>query len=185
MTAALMAGTVTVPALAAENATPTTTITTSAVTADDAAVRASVEAERQAAAAAAERAERREARARAKAKRLAAQRRAARAARDMVGIEPSLYRGRFYVKRHEPVRRCIVKRESGGYYRIENRSSSAAGAYQFLQSTSDYVARKMGRRDLVGVPASRWNRLEQDQAFWTLWNRGHGRGHWAGGNYSC
>ena len=122
--------------------------------------------------------------AQAAARRAAAQR-TARLSRDMVGIMPSLYRGKYFSPRYESTRRCIVKRESNGYYRVENRSSSAAGAYQFLQSTSNYVARKMSRGDLVGVPASRWNRLEQDQAFWTLWNHGRGRGHWAGGNHSC
>lgn len=126
------------------------------------------------------------------AKKLAAQRKAAalraqRLARihDMTGVMPSLYTGKYYNARYEKIRRCIVKRESMGYYAVVNRRSGAAGAYQFLRGTSNYVARKMGRNDLVGKSANRWNRLEQDQAFWTLWNNGKGRGHWAGGRYHC
>lgn len=188
LTTALVAGAATVPASAAETTVPGSTATATASTAPTAAsgedlLGAAVQQQQAANAAAA--AKRKAARAKAKAKAIAAAKRLARQSRDMVGIERSLYRGRYYVKRHESVRRCIVRRESNGYYRVENRSSSAAGAYQFLLSTSNYVARKMDRRDLVGVPASRWNRLEQDKAFWTLWNHGRGRGHWAGGNYAC
>ena len=102
-----------------------------------------------------------------------------------VGIYPSVYRGKWYDAKYEGIRKCIVKRESNGYYGVENPTSTAAGAYQFLISTSNYVAREIGRPDLIGVPASRWTRWEQDKGFWRLWNHGVGRGHWAGGNYSC
>lgn len=104
---------------------------------------------------------------------------------NMHGIKKSLYVGKWYDQRTEPIRRCIVRRESNGYYRVENRSSSAAGAYQMLIGTSNYVARKMHRRDLVGVPASHWSRWEQDKGFYRLWAHGKGKGHWAGGNFSC
>jgi hypothetical protein len=180
--AALLAGAVAAPAVAAEGTSPVTTDTVTSVDAD---ARAAAEAQRRAEARAAEKARRVAARKAARAKRIAAAKRLQRQARDMVGVERSLYRGRYYVKRHEPVRRCIVRRESNGLYRVVNRSSGAAGAYQFLPSTSNYVARQMGRRDLVGIPANRWNRLEQDKAFWTLWDHGRGRGHWAGGRFAC
>lgn len=105
--------------------------------------------------------------------------------RSMVGVRPSAYIGKYYDARYEGVRKCIVKRESEGYYRVVNRSSGAAGAYQFMRRTGAYVARKMGRPDLAGRPANTWTRFEQDKAFWVLWNHGHGRSHWAGGRWHC
>lgn len=88
------------------------------------------------------------------------------------------YRGKYYNPRWENVRKCIVQRESGGDYRAKNRWSTAAGAYQFLISTSNAVARMMGRGDLVGTSARYWSKFDQDRAFWTLFNHGKGRGHW-------
>lgn len=102
-----------------------------------------------------------------------------------VGIYPSVYRGKWYDPRYESARRCVVKRESRGYYGAENPTSTASGAYQFLISTSNFVAREIGRPDLIGVPAGNWTRWEQDKGFWRLWNHGQGRGHWAGGSYAC
>ncbi len=43
----------------------------------------------------------------------------------------------------------------------------------------------MGRPDLLGVPVNRWSRFEQDEAFWTIFNRGAGAHHWAGGRWGC
>lgn len=105
--------------------------------------------------------------------------------RSMVGVRSSAYVGKYYNPRYEKVRRCIVKRESEGYYRVVNRSSGAAGAYQFMRRTGAYVARKMGRPDLASRPANTWTRFEQDKAFWVLWNHGKGRSHWAGGRWHC
>lgn len=105
--------------------------------------------------------------------------------RSMVGVRSSAYIGKYYNPRYEKVRRCIVKRESEGHYRVVNRSSGAAGAYQFMRRTGAYVARKMGRSDLASRPANTWTRFEQDKAFWVLWNHGKGRSHWAGGRWSC
>lgn len=105
--------------------------------------------------------------------------------RSMVGVRSSAYVGRYYNARYEGVRKCIVKRESEGYYRVVNRSSGAAGAYQFMLGTSNAAARRMGRPDLVGRRANTWTRFEQDKAFWVMWNHGRGRGHWAGGRWHC
>lgn len=58
------------------------------------------------------------------------------------------------------VRRC----ESGGDYTAENSRSSAAGGWQMIQSTSDEAARRMGRPDLIGTPASTWTVEDQDRA---------------------
>jgi hypothetical protein len=98
--------------------------------------------------------------------------------RNVRGVQASAWRGKFYNPRWENVRKCIVFRESRGNYSARNKRSTAAGAYQFLISTSNGVAKSMKRRDLVGKRASAWTRAEQDQAFWTLFNNGKGKGHW-------
>jgi hypothetical protein len=114
-----------------------------------------------------------------------AARAAARAAADLVGVQPSLYRGGYYDTRYESTRRCIVERESEGQYSVVSSNGTWHGAYQFARGTSDIAARRMDRPDLVGVPASQWDRAEQDEAFWTMWDHGRGAGHWAGGRWSC
>lgn len=57
------------------------------------------------------------------------------------------------------VRRC----ESRGDYTAENSRSTAAGAWQMIQSTSNEAARRMGRPDLIDVPASHWTIEDQDR----------------------
>ena len=61
--------------------------------------------------------------------------REARAARskdalDMSGLEPSLYRGKYYKsgKGAEDFRRCVIQRESRAMYRSANPASTARGA---------------------------------------------------------
>jgi len=93
------------------------------------------------------------------------------------GIADSAYTGSYYNAAYESTRKCIVRKESGGNYGIVG-SGTYFGAYQFSRSTGDATARMMGRGDLVGTPANQWSRADQDQAFWTLWNNGAGRGHW-------
>lgn len=114
-----------------------------------------------------------------------AARAAQRAAADLVGVQPSVYTGRHYDARSESVRLCIVERESMGYYDVVSSNGTWHGAYQFALGTSNVAAQRMGRPDLVGVPASRWDRAEQDEAFWTMWDHGRGAGHWAGGRWAC
>lgn len=114
-----------------------------------------------------------------------AARAAERAAADLLGVQRSLYVGRYYDTRYESVRRCIVERESMGYYDVVSSNGTWHGAYQFAVGTSNIAAQRMDRPDLVGVPASRWDRAEQDEAFWTMWDHGRGAGHWAGGRWSC
>jgi hypothetical protein len=98
--------------------------------------------------------------------------------RNIRGVQASAWRGKYYNPRWENVRKCIVFRESRGNYRVKNKHSTASGAYQFLISTSNGVAKTMKRRDLVGKRAGTWTREEQDRAFWTLFNNGKGKGHW-------
>ncbi len=120
--------------------------------------------------------------------RAAAKRRAARAAAERSavsagptsdsGIATSAYTGQYFDAGSDGTRQCIVGKESGGNYGIVSSTGMYHGAYQFMQGTSDAAAQRMGRSDLVGVPASRWSRHDQDEAFWTIWNHGAGRGNW-------
>ncbi|HSO05494.1 MAG TPA: hypothetical protein VLQ92_13495 [Candidatus Limnocylindrales bacterium] len=98
--------------------------------------------------------------------------------RSMSGIRSSAYVGKYYSARYERTRKCIVRKESGGNYRIASRTGKYRGAYQFNAQLARATAKKMGRRDLAGKPINTWSRFDQDKAFWTVWNHGRGRGHW-------
>jgi hypothetical protein len=98
--------------------------------------------------------------------------------RSLRGVRPSAYIGKHYKSRYESTRRCIVRKESGGNYRIASRTGKYQGAYQFNAYLANATARKMGRKDLVGKPMRTWSRFDQDKAFWLVWNNGRGRGHW-------
>lgn len=117
-------------------------------------------------------------------------------AKDRRGYERSLYRGEHYRASQEAFRRCVSKRESNHNYRAANKSSSARGAYQFLDNnwreplvgmmvkeskrTGDGLVSRI--RDLRGKPIHKWNRYYQDRAFYTALNiegTGSGRKHWA------
>ena len=98
--------------------------------------------------------------------------------RSLSGVRSSAYVGRYYSPRHERTRKCIVRKESGGNYRIASRTGKYRGAYQFNANLARHTAKKMGRPDLARKPINRWSRFEQDKAFWVVWNKGRGRGHW-------
>ena len=84
-----------------------------------------------------------------------------------------------------------MKRESNYRYKAKNRSSSASGAYQFLDNnwrdglvwmmikeskkTDDNLDPYL--RDLFDVHITQWNRYFQDRAFFTALNF---EGKWAG-----
>jgi hypothetical protein len=74
---------------------------------------------------------------------------------------------------------CTRRIESGGNYRIVSPGGTYRGAYQFLPSTWNSVARSAGRPDLVGVdPATA---VPHDQDFLALWLYRHaGAGPWGG-----
>jgi hypothetical protein len=72
---------------------------------------------------------------------------------------------------------CIRKYESGGDYQAENPSSTASGAYQFLDSTWQRVTGLSGR-------AKNYSPAIQDAAFYKLWNNGAGAGNWVTA-YKC
>ena len=86
---------------------------------------------------------------------------------------------------YEGTRKCIVRRESGGNYRISSPGGRYRGAYQFNAGLARATAYKMGRRDLAGKPISSWSRFDQDKAFWVVWNHGRGAGHWGGTRHGC
>lgn len=112
-------------------------------------------------------------------------------AKDLKGYEKSLYRGKYYYKGQESWRKCVMKRESNYRYKAKNRSSSASGAYQFLDNnwreglvwmmikeskkTDDNLDPYL--RDLFDVHITQWNRYFQDRAFFTALNF---EGKWAG-----
>jgi hypothetical protein len=123
--------------------------------------------------------------------------------RDMRGIEPSLYRGRFFHRSTESIRRCVIQRESLGYYDVVSPSGSYFGAYQVSRPLARGVTWMMlpEHRTLLGRDAAKrlmaqlrarpmntWPRYWQDAAFFTVmnWEGLHsGRKHWAGGRTRC
>jgi hypothetical protein len=112
---------------------------------------------------------------------------------NMMGYRVSLYRGKWYSPRWENIRKCIMHRESRHNYRAANKSSSAKGAYQFLDSQwrdglvwmmlKESKNNKDGLRDSIKElreqPIHVWSRYYQDRAFFTAWRNGAGKKHWA------
>jgi hypothetical protein len=114
-------------------------------------------------------------------------------ARDLTGWGKSLYRGKWWRAEYAGVRRCIMQRESNFRYTAKNPTSSASGAYQFLDSkwrrglvhmmlaesrqTRDGLASQI--RGLMHVPIRKWSRYYQDRAFYTAYRHGKGAKHWA------
>jgi len=115
------------------------------------------------------------------------------AALDLTGYMPSLYRGQWYSVRWEQARKCIMHRESRFNYKAANKSSSARGAYQFLDSQwrdglvwmmlEESKKQKDGLssfiKSLRDKPIHAWSRYFQDRAFFTAWRYGAGKKHWS------
>jgi hypothetical protein len=57
---------------------------------------------------------------------------------------------------------CVRNRESRGQYSAVNRSSGAAGAYQFMPQTARNTAMHAGRPDLANRPVTSWSAADQD-----------------------
>lgn len=122
-----------------------------------------------------------------------------RQAADLMGFEPSLYLGKWFMPGKEDERRCIVLRESHANYRAN--SGSYFGAYQMSEALGvgatwmmqREVRREFGDEGVRIVQALRkltpdkWNRYWQDRAFWTIWSSPEGKGpaHWSGGAHDC
>ena len=110
-----------------------------------------------------------------------------RVASSTQGFAPSLYKGKWYHKQWEDERRCIMDRESNFNYKAANKSSSARGAYQFLDNNwrdglvwmmLDEGGNKKEIKALRKKPIHKWNRYYQDRAFYTAWRHGEGKKHW-------
>ena len=116
-------------------------------------------------------------------------------AADLKGYEKSLYRGKYYNKSQEGFRKCVMRRESNFRYKAANPTSSARGAYQFLDSKWRdglvHMLKKESKEtgDLLSVEADglfdkkihKWDRYWQDRAFFTAlnWNGDWtGKKHW-------
>ena len=115
------------------------------------------------------------------------------AAADRKGYEPSLYQGDWYTPKAESCRKAIMRRESHFFYGAQNPTSSAQGAYQFLDNkwrdglvwmmldeskdNKDGLGKDI--RSLRDKPIKTWNRYFQDRAFYTAWRFGEGASHWA------
>jgi len=125
------------------------------------------------------------------------------ATKDMRGVQPSLYRGKFYRPAVESRRLCIVQRESEGHYDVVNPTGSYRGAYQVSSTLargatwmmlnehkalmgSANATRVLGQ--LRKTPFNKWPRYWQDALFSTVANwdyTGSGIRHWAGGRWHC
>ena len=108
------------------------------------------------------------------------------ATRDMRGVEPSLYRGRFFKASKESIRRCIVKRESEGQYDVRGGGGNRYfGAYQMSDALADGATHMMLKehkkilgektarslmKQLRQMPPNAWPRYWQDAAFSTVYN---------------
>jgi hypothetical protein len=116
-------------------------------------------------------------------------------AKDWKGYEKSMYGGKYYHKDQEHFRECVMYRESRHNYRAANKTSSARGAYQFLErSWKDgliYMMIKESKKSKDGLipeikelrtkPIVKWNRYFQDRAFFTAMNingKWSGKHHW-------
>lgn len=116
-----------------------------------------------------------------------------------IGVRESLYRGKWFVPRHDDRRKCIIKRESNANYRAVSAGGLYRGAYQMNRGLAigatwqmqKEVRKEMGEdglsmlRALREVPPDKWNRYWQDRAFWTIWAGGKGKSHWRGGAHRC
>ena len=121
---------------------------------------------------------------------------------DRVGVEPSLYRGKYYRPSVERIRRCIVQRESSGHYTSVSHNGYR-GAYQISSALGKGATWMMLKehRALLGdagaalamaklraTPVSKWTRYWQDAAFSTIYNwekTKSGAKHWRGGRWHC
>ena len=122
---------------------------------------------------------------------------------DRSGVQPSLYRGKFYRPSLERIRRCIVSRESSGHYFSVSHSGKYRGAYQMSPALARGVtwmmfpefqkilgekAAEVAMLRLRNTPIHKWTRFWQDAAFSTVYNWEHpnsGASHWRATNRGC
>lgn len=125
-----------------------------------------------------------------------------KAAKDMHGSEPSLYRGKYFYADQEAFRKCVADREGSFTYTVRGGGgNNYYGTYQFsraFQNGIPYMMAKESKRTKDGLraealklrskPINRWNRYWQDRAFYSVLNyngKWSGKHHWAGGRWHC
>jgi hypothetical protein len=79
---------------------------------------------------------------------------------------------------------CVRNRESRGQYTVVNRSSGAAGAYQFMPTTARNTAMHAGRPDLASRPVTSWSPADQDAMASHLYSW-QGGSPWASTQQGC
>ena len=110
-------------------------------------------------------------------------------------MKKSLYRGDYWTAELAECRSAIMRRESNYNYRASNPTSSAQGAYQFLDSqwreSLVHMMRKETRKSwpfkldrleqLNDTPIRKWPKFFQDFAFYRVANSKEGQGllHWS------
>ena len=122
---------------------------------------------------------------------------------DRTGVQPSLYRGKYYRPSLERVRQCIVRRESSGHYFSVSHSGTYRGAYQMSPALARGATWMMFPefKKILGEKAAevamlrlrttsihKWTRFWQDAAFSTVYNWEHansGASHWRATNRGC
>lgn len=122
----------------------------------------------------------------------------------MQGWQSSTYKGKYFSRSQESWRKCVQFRESRHRYGAANSSSSARGAYQFLDSQwrkplahmvypelkkmhGERVAKDI-KKTLFANPINKWSREIQDMAFYTVLNyngKWSGKKHWYLQRSSC
>lgn len=117
---------------------------------------------------------------------------------DMLGWLPSLYQGKWFDAGVEPIRKCIMDRESNFTYSVVG-AGTYFGAYQMnrglavatLSAMESEVRKDLGAegvailKSLRALAPNKWNRYWQDRAFYTIWHGGDGKNHWRGGGLNC
>ena len=105
----------------------------------------------------------------------------------------SKYRGKHWTPALSDCREAIMRRESNFNYRAANSTSSARGAYQFLDRSwreslvhmmrpevkRDYPLRRGTLESLTEKPIHKWPAFYQDMAFYTVVVKHDGIKHWA------
>ena len=111
-----------------------------------------------------------------------------------IGYDKSLYQGEWYSPQWEDERKCIMYHESRYNYKAANKTSSARGAYQFLDlqwrdglvwMMLDEGGNTKEIKSLRDIPINKWNRYYQDRAFFTAWRHGEGKKHWSLQAHRC
>ncbi|HET9729901.1 MAG TPA: transglycosylase family protein [Acidimicrobiia bacterium] len=102
----------------------------------------------------------------------------AQAPRFVVATRSAVNGGRVSPHHNEPFLVCTRFHESSGNYQVVS-SDGFYGAYQFLPSTWDATASRVGRLDLVGLLPNRASEYDQDEMAWALY-LWQGNGPWNG-----